>query len=48
MEKYLLYSYFDDDFNFIAVFEENTPEDILEQARKKYYKVRIFEYAVKD
>ena len=48
MEKYLLYSYYDDDFNFIAVFEKNTPENILEQARKKYSQARIFEYEVKD
>lgn len=48
MEKYLLYSYFDDDFNYIAVFEENTPKDVLEKAKQKYKEVRIFEYEVKD
>lgn len=36
MEEYFVYSYCDELGNYIGVFDENTPEDIIEIAKQKY------------
>lgn len=44
MEQYFLYSYYDEDFNFIGVYREETPTDILEEARKKFKVVKTIRW----
>ena len=48
MENYFLYSYYDDNMNLIGVFDEDTPQDILEKAKDNFQKVRLFQYGNKN
>lgn len=43
MKEYLIYSFYNEVHNFIAIIREDTPEEVIEQFKQKYDEVKYKE-----
>ena len=43
LNNYIIYAYYDDDKRLIAIVNENTPKEIIEQLQQEYDEVKFEE-----
>ena len=41
LKEYLIYAYYDDVMNYVGVFKADTPNELIEQAKQTYRRIKF-------